>query len=301
MKRFRSILVGIDLNLEGDRISDGSRRAALQAQWLAERTGASLTFLHSSWSDLYEDNNVIRQGPGPAGQAAIDELVAEYGQSGTPVEFVSETDRAWLVMIRRVQRGENDLVIVGRRNTAGAALGSVSRKLMRKCPCPVWVVKPDTALLHDCVMAATDLTAVGDAAVGLGASVAASYGCEFHIVHAWQKTLEMQFDADRLSPEETEAESARIQQAAEKHILEVCRSLDFEIEPKLHIGCNAPVHAIQAGVEQLGVDLLVMGTVSRGGIAGFLMGNTAESILDRVDCSLLTIKPADFISPVTAE
>ena len=66
MKRFKSILVGIDLNLEGDEISVGSRRAALQAQWLAERTGATLTFFHSSWSDLYEDHNVIRQGPGPA-------------------------------------------------------------------------------------------------------------------------------------------------------------------------------------------------------------------------------------------
>ena len=44
-----------------------------------------------------------------------------------------------------------------------------------------------------------------------------------------------------------------------------------------------------------------MGTLSRGGVAGLLIGNTAERVVNRVDCSLLTIKPEDFISPVTLE
>lgn len=46
------------------------------------------------------------------------------------------------------------------------------------------------------------------------------------------------------------------------------------------------------------VDLIVMGTVSRAGIAGLLIGNTAETVLHRVDCSMLTLKPEGFISPV---
>ena len=41
-----------------------------------------------------------------------------------------------------------------------------------------------------------------------------------------------------------------------------------------------------------------MGTMSRGGVAGLLVGNTAERLLDKVECSLLTIKPEDFVSPV---
>ncbi|MEQ1895543.1 MAG: universal stress protein [Planctomycetota bacterium] len=51
-------------------------------------------------------------------------------------------------------------------------------------------------------------------------------------------------------------------------------------------------------VERVGAGLLVMGSVSRGGITGLLLGNTAERLLDRVSCSLLTIKPRDFVSPV---
>jgi len=302
MKRFKSILVGVDLTLDGDDISVGSRRAALQGQWLAERTGASLTFFHSTWTDLYEDHHIIRQGPGPRGRDALDRLAGEYEKSGTPVELVTDAERPWLAMILRVLRGKNDLVIVARRNMPGSvALGSMSSKLLRKCPCPVWVVKPDADLMHECVLSATDLTPVGDAAVELGAAVAKAYGSSFHIVHAWQQSLEMQFAADSKSEEEHAAELAAIQSAAEEHILSACKAFDPELEPQLHVGRDAPSRAIKEGVEKLGADLLVMGTVSRGGIAGLLMGNTAERLLDRVDCSLLTIKPDDFISPITAE
>lgn len=46
------------------------------------------------------------------------------------------------------------------------------------------------------------------------------------------------------------------------------------------------------------VDLLVLGTICRTGIPGFFIGNTAEKILDEVDCSVLTVKPESFVSPV---
>jgi len=41
-----------------------------------------------------------------------------------------------------------------------------------------------------------------------------------------------------------------------------------------------------------------MGTVCRTGIPGYFIGNTAESILSEVSCSVLTLKPEGFISPV---
>ena len=48
----------------------------------------------------------------------------------------------------------------------------------------------------------------------------------------------------------------------------------------------------------LGGILLVMGTLCRTGIPGFFIGNTAETILNQVDCSVLTVKPKGFVSPV---
>ena len=48
-------------------------------------------------------------------------------------------------------------------------------------------------------------------------------------------------------------------------------------------------------------DLVVLGSVSRGGIAGLLIGNTAEKVLERVECSVLTVKPDGFKTPVTLD
>ena len=49
------------------------------------------------------------------------------------------------------------------------------------------------------------------------------------------------------------------------------------------------------------VDLIVMGTVARTGIAGFFIGNTAENVLNQVDCSVLTVKPDEFVTPVSLD
>ena len=50
--------------------------------------------------------------------------------------------------------------------------------------------------------------------------------------------------------------------------------------------------------KEIDVDLIVMGTLSRTGIAGLFIGNTAEKILYRVNCSVLAIKPDGFNTPV---
>jgi universal stress protein E len=45
-------------------------------------------------------------------------------------------------------------------------------------------------------------------------------------------------------------------------------------------------------------DLVVMGTVARAGIAGMLIGNTAERVLRKLRCSVLIVKPDRSVSPV---
>jgi nucleotide-binding universal stress UspA family protein len=59
-----------------------------------------------------------------------------------------------------------------------------------------------------------------------------------------------------------------------------------------------PEEVIPEFVVAQGIDLLVMGTVARAGIAGVLIGNTAERVLRKLPCSVLAVKPAGFVSPV---
>ena len=73
------------------------------------------------------------------------------------------------------------------------------------------------------------------------------------------------------------------------------------LEPKLHVIEGDATHVVPSLASQLDADLIVMGTVARTGIAGFFIGNTAESILTSIDCSVLAVKPPGFVSPVKLE
>jgi len=46
-------------------------------------------------------------------------------------------------------------------------------------------------------------------------------------------------------------------------------------------------------------DVVVMGTVARGGLAELLIGNTAERVLQKLSCSVVAVKPDNFECPVT--
>lgn len=68
-----------------------------------------------------------------------------------------------------------------------------------------------------------------------------------------------------------------------------------KIGPDLHM-LKGPAPEL-AGKFQ--VDCVVMGTVARTGLLGLFMGNTAETIPDQLECSVLAIKPPGFVTPVT--
>jgi len=48
-------------------------------------------------------------------------------------------------------------------------------------------------------------------------------------------------------------------------------------------------------------DLLVMGAVCHTGLAVFFIGNTAEKVLNEMNCSVLIVKPEGFATSVTLE
>ncbi|TWU22510.1 Universal stress protein E [Novipirellula galeiformis] len=87
-----------------------------------------------------------------------------------------------------------------------------------------------------------------------------------------------------------------IQEESERHQA----LLDVLIEK--HTDGAAQVHMVKgiasSAIPEMGkaqkADLLVMGTVCRTGIPVFFIGNTAEKILDEIDRSVLTVKPATF-------
>jgi universal stress protein E len=302
LDRYQKIAVGLDLDGDGKRLSAGGQRAAQQARDLASRSGASVTFLHSTFRESAEEQLAGGDDAklGRAVREALEALSREFTETTTPPSLHITTEPAWLELTRWAVQGRADLIIVGKRRRTvddGRQIGSSALELVRKCPVPVWVVHPDHEPGDGCVLAATDLTAVGDRASQIAQYVADLYGSQLHLLHAYQRPMSEQLSSGIATREGTPEERMRKREAdLRRHMLAAISQRPSGVH--VHVGCDSPSRAIEAALQALDPNLLVMGTLSRTGLPGLLMGNSAERVLPRVKCSLLTIKPEDFVSPI---
>ena len=85
-------------------------------------------------------------------------------------------------------------------------------------------------------------------------------------------------------------------------ILPILHDIDrFEFEESrthVHLVEGKAKDVIPALARKKRVELIVMGTLARTGLPQRLIGHTAETVLGHADCSVLTVKPEDFVSPV---
>lgn len=299
---FQKLLVGVAFDDQGKHVSIASRRAIQAAMALAKRTGGSLTLFHSTADDGGDSERpVVQLALSEHSHAVLEEARKACEDDGVPADLQVAADRPWLEMTRSVLAGENDFVVIARRNDAEdehvSRLGVNSIKLLRNCPCPVMVVRPDMDPVLHRILAATDISGVGTKAVNATIGLARLFEAEAHVVHAWQMPFELQFECGRASVEQAERLLQEHESGLRKRIRGAMTTGDVPDE-RLHIGCCSASRGILDAVEKLNPDLLVMGTLSRSKIPGLLVGNTAERLLDRVRSSILAVKPDDFECPV---
>ena len=124
--------------------------------------------------------------------AAICEQLRSQGVSALEKVLVG---RPAIEITREVLRSGHDVVIRTaqghRENKEKAFFGTTAIRLMRKCPCPVWVVDPDETDRFDRILAAvdpmtddTDHTKLNAEVLDLAADLAAWEGGELHVAHA---------------------------------------------------------------------------------------------------------------------
>jgi len=296
------LIVGIDLDDEG-AMTAGARSALDQAIWLARQTGASVTALHATrpderWLAAEQTYETTRPSEGAATDA-LERVRGELEEQGLDANVEVTKQRPGLALCRAGLRTGADFVVVGTRSEAeadgdGRPLGSVALTLLRKFPTSTWVVRPHAPVPAQRLVAATDLSSVGDDATRLAASLATAAGAALTIVHALQLPLAVQLAHDQ---------AAYLEKARARAITHIRQALGETagVEPRLDVGLTSPTRAILEEVAQREPDLVVMGSVSRGGIPGLLMGNTAERLLGRLSCSVVCVKPADFACPVTLD
>ena len=65
-----------------------------------------------------------------------------------------------------------------------------------------------------------------------------------------------------------------------------------------HVKEGLPEDVIPNIANEIDAELVIIGTVGRLGLSAALIGNTAEHVIDAIDCDVLAIKPEGFESPI---
>lgn len=137
----------------------------------------------------------------------------------------------------------------------------------------------------------------------LSRSLADSCSGELHIVSCWDYEFESYLQGNVWVKVSDAQIADAVYDTQQKHIAALERLIR---EPGIsnsqrisHLRGSAE-ECIPSFVRDKKIEILVMGTVARTGIPGFVIGNTAENIVQKLSCSLMALKPQGFVSPVKA-
>jgi universal stress protein E len=317
MEQFRNILVGIDLTqceeLSVEALPRITRDLFEQSLWLAQKTSARLTFL-SALNLSAEALNLLVEGHRLALTSTIEqnagivlaELARQAKARGVAADTVFVRGKGWLEIIRHVLRGDTDLVLVGTRNLTGVRrrlLGNTALKLFRRCPCPVWVCRPEPLDRRVNILVASDLKPASDIALRLAISLAAVVDANVHVLYAVEHALLPLWVTalpDEVGPNYQRTAIAQAEQLLHEQVRTIAGDV---LNPPAQIhytdDFSRPDEAIFQFCQDHRIDLLVMGSIGRGGASGVMIGNTAERLLPVLSCSVLVVKPPDFVCPIS--
>ena len=215
--------------------------------------------------------------------------------------------KSFVELIRAVHSASHDLLIKPREVTGESpTLTSVDLHLLRKCPCPTWIVNSGHRKPYGKVLIAVDpdpsdpeKLQLHTDLVKIGTSLARKENGKVEVVHVWRLYGESILRGPRFRMSDAEISNMeQKEKAIRQQWLEQLVAPHADDSLKLTLVKGQAEIALSEIIEKKKPDIVVMGTVARTGLPGLLIGNTAENVLSRLKCSVLAVKPRGFTSPV---
>ena len=304
----RKILVAVDFSPDSDA-------AFQQAIWLARKSGAAIVLAHtrhdlrhamhgSSYEArldfLYGKGDLLQEELRSESNSKLKQLITKAGSHDLNIQFETLVGEPFVQLTHAVQAQGFDIVFVGTRGLSAwkqILVGSTAKKLVRSCPADVWIARSTDADSPKVVLAATDFSDASLKAVKKSLAIAQLAGAEFHLLHV--------IDAGDIPEGETSTLlrggplEAEITTDARRRLEALIESQSQGDTPvQIHLAWGTPWQEIVNTAKALSADLIGLGNVGRTGISGLLLGNTAETVLNHCESSVLTVKPDDYVSPV---
>jgi len=234
----------------------------------------------------------------------------EEGAVDISIELVSENTPSIKIIQYVLQHG-HDLLVKEAEPRDGRGFKAIDMELLRKCPCAVWLCRPiaqsrqqiRVAVAIDPESAEPAAETLSERMLELSRSLADSCSRELHIISCRDYEFESLL-RDSAWVKASDAQIARaVADTREEHrsaLDRLIKASGISGQQKVHHLRGKAEECIPSFVKDRKIDILVMGTVARTGIPGFIFGNTAENVVQKLSCSLLALKPQGFVSPVKA-
>ena len=158
MKSFNNILVATDTRLEVHPI-------VCEAAQIAHRNGAALKLVdvvpEFPWIArmMVSDHETMQQLIAHEKLTKLEALASSYRDEGLDVETKVLWGKTSVEIVREVLRGQHDLVLrvaKGHNSREKGFFGSTARRLLRNCPCAVWLVASAETPKYKHIMACID-------------------------------------------------------------------------------------------------------------------------------------------------
>ncbi|MBD2781426.1 universal stress protein UspE [Xenorhabdus szentirmaii] len=309
MANYQNLLVAIDP-------SQDDQPALRRAVYIVQRNGGRIKAFLSIYDLSYEmttllspeERNAMRKSVISQRVAWIKQQAHYYLESGIDIEIkVVWHNRPYEAIIQEVITGNHDLLLKMAHQHSkleSIIFTPLDWHLLRKCHCPVWMVKDQVWPEN------------GAAVVAVNLSHEEAYHSELNLklVHETQdlakrivkEPLIHLVSAYPVAPlniatEIPDFDPNVYNQALRGQHLVAMKELRQKFcidEQHTHVREGVPERVIPETCDELNAGVVVLGILGRTGLSAAFLGNTAEHVIDKLKCDLLAIKPDGFICPI---
>ena len=285
-----------------------------RAAWLARHAPARIELLISDYSREVADPRSHGVAAAQAREAVVErhrkrleQLAAPLRAEGLTIDVHARWDQPLhdSIVLRAEEIGA-DIVIKDTHFHSvlkRSIFSNTDWSLIRNCAATLWLVKPRPPGQKPCFVAAVDPLHERDKPAELdkrilaaAQSLCGALSGELQVFHAFDVTPAIAMSSDAMSTpialplnDFIEAMRAEHTEAVER----LCKEHGVPAA-RMHVLQGGTRQQLLALTDQLRADAVVMGAISRSGLKGLFLGNTAEDVLDRLHCDLVIVKPHGF-------
>ncbi|GAA6173696.1 universal stress protein UspE [Colwellia sp. KU-HH00111] len=214
-------------------------------------------------------------------------------------------NRPFEAIIERVIKDDYDLVIKGTHQhdkLKSVVFTPTDWHILRKCPCPVLLVKEHEWPNNGNILAALNVGSDEEEHHSLNIKItkeakqlAGLIQANVHLVNSFPGTpVNIAIEIPEFNANEY---NDTMHKHHEQAMISHANQFDISVA-NTHVEEGLPETVIEQVANKIDAELVILGTVGRTGFSAALIGNTAEHVIDQLNCDVLALKPDGYTSPL---